>query len=85
MYATGDFIASNQQFNSDSWGPTTAQYMDHIINDLSENHWTSIFSAMHSFSAQTVKEEATYNGIPTEQYERVTLPPSDPLSPARDD
>ena len=85
MYATGDFVTSSQQFNGDSWGPKTAQYMDHIINDLGERHWNSIFSAMHSFSTQTVKEEATHNGAPTEPYERVPLPPSDPPSPAHND
>lgn len=85
MYTTGDFIASGQQFNADSWGPTTARFMDYIINDLGEKQWTSIFSELFSFSAQAAKEEAVHNGAPEEPRERVPLPSSDPPSPARDD
>jgi hypothetical protein len=58
MYATGDFIASGQQFNTEFWGPTTAQYMDYLVNDLKEKQWNSIFSALDSFSIGVAKEEA---------------------------
>jgi len=82
MYATGDFIASGEQFNADSWGLTTARFMDYIVNDLGEKHWNSIFGALCSFSVRAVKEEATNNGAPEEVRERIPLPPSDPPSPA---
>ena len=83
MYATGDFINSGQQFNADSWGPTTAHFMDYIVNDLSEKHWDSIFDALSSFSVRTMKEEAVHNGVPDKPHGRVPLPASDPPSPTR--
>jgi hypothetical protein len=86
MYATGDFIASGQPFNTDSWGPKTAQFMDHITKDLGEKHWDSIFSSLYSFSTRIAKEEAIDNGVPLEGLgEHVPLPSSDPPSSPRDD
>ena len=85
MYATGDFISSGQQFNAEFWGPATAQFMDYLVNDLNEKHWNSIFSALNSFSARVVKEEAIYNNVPKEVDGRVPLPLSDPPSPPCDD
>jgi hypothetical protein len=84
MYKTGDFIAIGH-FNADDWGPTTVRFMDYIVNDLGEKHWSSMFSALCSYSAQAAKEEAIRNGAPEEPHERVPLPASDPPSPARDD
>jgi len=85
MYVTGDFIISAQWFDSDSWGPTTARFMDHIVEDLKEKHWDSIFCALRSFSVKVVNGEAVRNSVPATPYERIPLPPSDPPSPARDD
>jgi len=59
--------------------------MKHIIKDLKEKQWNSIFHALHSFSVQTVNEEAVRNGVPDTPYEHIPLPSSDPPSPARDD
>ncbi|KAF9779254.1 hypothetical protein BJ322DRAFT_1113597 [Thelephora terrestris] len=84
MHATGDFITSGQQFNTEFWGPTTVKFMDYLANDLNEHHWNSIFSALSSFSAKVSREEAIYNNVPEEEEERVPLPPSDPPSPAAD-
>ena len=84
MHVTGDFISSAQQFGADFWGPSTVQYMDYIINDLSEQHWNSIFDALSSFSTQKENEEAVRNSVSEESHERVPLPPSDPPSPPRD-
>lgn len=83
MHATGDFIASGQQFNTDFWGPATVKFMDYLAIDLNEHHWNSIFSALAAFSARVVKEEAIYNDVPEEAEERVPLPLSDPPSPIR--
>lgn len=60
-------------------------FMDYIVNDLTERHWNSIFSALYSFSTRAEKEEAARNAAPEGPHERVPLPPSDPPSPARDD
>lgn len=84
MYATGDFIASSGQFNTDNWGRTTARFMGYIANDLNEKHWYSIFLALSSFSVQAAKEEAIRNSAPEKPRERVPLPPSDPPSPTHD-
>lgn len=85
MYTTGDFIVSGESFNADGWGPTTVKFMSYIANDLGEAQWSSIFSALHSFSARTAKEEAILNGAPEEPCERGALPPSDPPSPPSHD
>ena len=85
MYATGDFIISDQRFDASDWGPTTAQFMDYIVHDLTEKHWNSIFLALASYSIQTAKEKAVQNGASEESQERVPLPPSDPPSPPCDD
>lgn len=85
MYATGDFIATGQQFNAEFWGPATTRFMDYLVNDLGEKHWDSIFSALDSSSARAIKEEAIRNSIPVDVDERVPLPLSDPPSPACDD
>lgn len=81
MYTTGDFIASGESFNAEDWGPATVKFMGYVANDLGETQWSSIFSALHSFSARTAKEEAIRNSVPEESYEREPLPPSDPPSP----
>ena len=83
MYVTGDFIISGQQFNADSWGTTTAQFMDYVVKDLKEKHWEAFFIALASFSVQA--EEATHDSAPAKSYECTPLPPSDPPSPACDD
>jgi hypothetical protein len=83
MYTTGDFVASTKQFNSGDWGPTTAQFMDHITHDLEEKHWFSIFTALSSYSTRIAKEESVKNGASEQLEERVPLPPSDPPSPPR--
>ena len=85
MYATGDFIASGQQFNAEFWGPSTKHFMDYLVNNLSEKHWDCIFNVLDSFSAQAVREEAIHNSLSVDLDERVPLPLSDPPSPARDD
>jgi hypothetical protein len=81
MYSTGDFIATNQQFSSDLWGPTMEKFMDYLVKDLAEKHWNSIFSALTFFSARLTKEEAVHSHDPEEMDERVPLPLSDPPSP----
>ena len=83
MHATGDFIASGQQFNTEFWGPTTAKFMDYLANDLNGRHWDSIFSTLNIFSERVAREEAVRNNIPEEVEERVPLPSSDPPSPPR--
>lgn len=86
MYVTGDFITSTQRFDSDSWGPATARFMEHIVEDLKEKQWDSIFRALRSFSVKMANEEAVRNGVSaTPRGKRVPLPPSDPPSPARSD
>lgn len=81
MYATGDFIESAQQFNAEWWGPTTAKYLDYIVNDLNERQWDSIFGALSSYVVRARREEAVRNGAPEGPRERVPLPASDPPSP----
>ena len=83
MHATGDFITSAQQFNTEFWGPTTSKFMEYLTNNLNEHHWDSIFSALAAFSARAAKEEAIHNGVPEEVEERVPLALSDPPSPLR--
>ena len=83
MHATGDFIASGQQFNTEFWGPTTVKFMDYLANDLNEHHWNSIFSALTAFSTRVVRDEAIHHGVPEEAEEHVPLPLSDPPSPNR--
>jgi len=85
MYATGDFIESTQQFNTELGGPRTVRYMDYVANDLSERQWSSIFRALSSFSIRTEKEKAIHNGAPEKPCERIPLPASDPPSPPRGD
>lgn len=82
MYATGEYIASGEPFNADGWGPTTVRFMSYIANDLGEAQWSSIFRALHSFSARTAKEEAVRNCALEEPCEREPLPLSDPPSPS---
>ena len=84
MYATSDYIPSALHFSADFWGLSTVQYLDHISNDLKEKQWNSIFTSLLSFSVWT-KEEAICYGVPEGLRERVTLPPSDPPSPPRDE
>ena len=85
MYTTGDFVASTQQFGAEFWGPSTAQFMDYLVNDLGQKHWDSIFNALSSFSRRVTKEEAIHNNALEEVDERVPLPLSDPPSPPCDD
>ena len=81
MYDSGDFIVSGLPFNTESWGPATAKYMDYIANDLKERQWNSIFSAVSSYSMQAAMEKAIRNAHPEDSNERVPLPSSDPPSP----
>jgi hypothetical protein len=85
MHETGDFILSGQQFNADDWDPSTVTFMGHIVKDLGEKQWNSIFISLATFSTRVLKEEATRNGASEESDEHVPLPPSDPPSPAHDD
>lgn len=85
MYATGDYIPSALHFSADFWGLSTVQYLDHISNDLKEKQWNSIFTLLLSFSVWTKKEEAIRYGVPEGLRECVTLPPSDPPSPPRNE
>ena len=85
MHKTGDFIPSGQPFNTEDWGESTATYMDHIVSDLTEKHWNSIFISLASFSVRALKEEAARKGTPEESNKRVPLPASDPPSPPCDD
>ena len=84
MHASGDFITSGQQFNTEFWGLTTAWFMDYLVNDLGEKHWDSLFSALDTSSTRAIRDEAIHNGITVDVDERVPLPLSDPPSPACD-
>ena len=85
MYTTGDFVASTQQFGAELRGPSTAQFMDYLVNDLGQKHWDSIFNTLSSSSRQVTKEEAIHNNAPEEVDEHVPLPLSYPPSPPCDD
>ena len=85
MHASGDFIASGQQFNAEFWGLTTAWFMHYLVNDLGEKHWDSLFSALNTSSTRAIRDKAIRNSITVDVDERVPLPLSDPPSPARND
>ena len=78
MHTTGDYIPNGNDFSSSKWHSTTEFYIDKIKHDLTSDHWTAIFQALHHLEESDMQQDQIQAGAPLILIRREALLPDDP-------